>query len=112
MSQTELAGKIGVTPAQVSRMISGSRGTDNDTLIRIADALRIPAEEVFRAATGIKEKSSANQKLEGLQDDWPYLDEDQQETVSIMVKSLRRAAEDKTKVKHESKTTPRPANSG
>jgi transcriptional regulator with XRE-family HTH domain len=50
ISQKELADISGVTPAQISRAISGSRGLGTDTLLSIARALRVSPEEVFRRA--------------------------------------------------------------
>ncbi|MDX9993213.1 MAG: helix-turn-helix transcriptional regulator [Anaerolineales bacterium] len=50
ISQKELADISGVTPAQISRAIGGSRGLGTDTLTAIARALRLPPEEVFRRA--------------------------------------------------------------
>lgn len=50
ISQKELADISGVTPAQISRAISGSRGLGTDTLLAIARALRVSPEEVFRRA--------------------------------------------------------------
>lgn len=50
LSQKELAEKSGITPAQISRIISGSRGAGDDAIVAIARALRIPPETVFRAA--------------------------------------------------------------
>jgi transcriptional regulator with XRE-family HTH domain len=50
ISQKELADISRVTPAQISRAISGSRGLGTDTLLAIARALRVSPEEVFRRA--------------------------------------------------------------
>ena len=50
LSQADLVRLSGVTSAQVSRIISGSRGPGEGALRAIADALRLPAEQVFRAA--------------------------------------------------------------
>lgn len=50
MSQVELAKKSGVTPAQISRILSGQRGAEAKTLYAIAIALKVPPEEVYRIA--------------------------------------------------------------
>jgi len=50
ITQSELAGKVGVQPPQISRIISGERGPTTDLLIKIGDALRIPRAVVFSAA--------------------------------------------------------------
>jgi transcriptional regulator with XRE-family HTH domain len=53
MNQTDLADRINVTPAQISRIMSGERGTSIETLVKIADALNIRHEDIFKAAAGI-----------------------------------------------------------
>lgn len=58
ISQTDLANRIGLQPPQVSRIISGTRGTDLDVLEAIANVLKIPPEVVFRAAAGKNEKQT------------------------------------------------------
>jgi len=50
MTQAELARKSGVTPPQISRILSGTRGTEGKTLSALAHALKLPPEEVYRAA--------------------------------------------------------------
>lgn len=50
MSQADLARKSSVTAPQISRIISGSRGAEGRTLSAIAKALKLPPEEVYRAA--------------------------------------------------------------
>jgi transcriptional regulator with XRE-family HTH domain len=42
MSQQSLAQKSGITPAQVSRIISGQRGMGEKSLTAIAHALKLP----------------------------------------------------------------------
>lgn len=49
-TQVEFSRKIGITQSQLSRMLSGERGTSNETLESIARILRIPIEEIFRKA--------------------------------------------------------------
>ncbi len=39
---TDLADKVGISQAQVSRLENGQQGFRSDTLIRIAKALKIP----------------------------------------------------------------------
>ena len=46
----QLAKRMGVTNATVSNIINGMRKPKADRLNRIADALGLPAEEVYRAA--------------------------------------------------------------
>ena len=47
---TELARRANMSDAAVSRIMRGERKADPDSLIAIAKALKIPAEQVFRAA--------------------------------------------------------------
>ena len=53
MNQTDLADRINVTPAQISRIMSGERGTSIEMLVKIADALSIRHEDIFKAAAGL-----------------------------------------------------------
>ena len=50
MTQAKLARACGISTAQMSRIVSGSRGVSNDTLIAMADALQISRESILRAA--------------------------------------------------------------
>ncbi|MBI5933303.1 MAG: helix-turn-helix transcriptional regulator [Chloroflexi bacterium] len=79
MSQAELAKRIKVTPSFVSHLISGDRGTTIDILIPIADALKIPPEEAFRAAVGINKKSASKsnavEEIEYLASELPEADQ-------------------------------------
>jgi transcriptional regulator with XRE-family HTH domain len=47
--QIELAYRSGVTPGQVSRILSGTRHAGPETCIALARALNLPREEVFQA---------------------------------------------------------------
>jgi transcriptional regulator with XRE-family HTH domain len=42
LTQREFAEKVGVTPAQMSRCLTGNRGASNGLLIRISNVTRIP----------------------------------------------------------------------
>ena len=50
MSRADLAARAGVTRASISHVVSGARRAGPDLLTRIADALQLPEETVFRAA--------------------------------------------------------------
>lgn len=69
ISQTELAYQIGVTPAQVSRIISGERATTTETLTSIAHILKISPITIFRHAGLLPNANGEMVKLE----DWEYL---------------------------------------
>lgn len=64
MTQRELAVRSGITPAQISRVISGTRGVGEESLLAISRALRLPPETVFRAAGFLPPKSTHNEKLD------------------------------------------------
>jgi len=53
ISQVALADKIGLTAAQVSRIISGERNTSIDTLLLIADALQINRDVIIKVAANL-----------------------------------------------------------
>lgn len=53
MTQMELAQRISIQPSQISRIISGERGTSIEVLEAIARAIRVPVETVFREAVGL-----------------------------------------------------------
>ncbi len=42
LTTTDLADKVGISQAQVSRLENGQQGFRSDTLIRIAKALKVP----------------------------------------------------------------------
>lgn len=50
MSQADLARMSSITPAQISRIISGQRKPGEEALSSIARAFKLPPETVFRAA--------------------------------------------------------------
>ena len=64
MTQMELSKASGITPAQISRIISGSRGAGEKTLNAIARGLDIPAETVFRAAGFLPEKKKSSSDVD------------------------------------------------
>lgn len=61
INQSQLAELSNITPAQISRIISGERGASIDTLILIADILGIRREDMLRAAAGLTNLESANE---------------------------------------------------
>ena len=68
MSQQSLAQKSGITPAQVSRIISGQRGLGEKSLKAIAHALNISPITIFRKA-GLLPEGSDN----AVSEDWNHL---------------------------------------
>lgn len=68
MSQQDLAQKSGITPAQISRVISGQRGLGEKSLTALAHALRLSPITIFRKA-GILPEGGENASFE----DWQFL---------------------------------------
>ena len=52
MSQKDLADRTNMAPAQISRVISGDRGTRLENLYAIADALRMKRRDLLSIAAG------------------------------------------------------------
>lgn len=66
MTQMQLSIKSGVTPAQISRIISGTRGAGEKTLSAIAQGLNIAPETIFRAAGFLPPKKKTSMDVEGI----------------------------------------------
>lgn len=64
LSQKELAEISNITPAQISRIISGSRGAGEQALTSIARALKLPPETVFRAAGLLPPQSKRDEMID------------------------------------------------
>ncbi len=92
MTQIDLANRSGVTPAQISRVINGVRGVGNDTLLKIAGALQISPETIFRAAGLLPEKKELDPKVERINHLANQLldEEDKEELIKILELKLER----------------------
>lgn len=66
MSQTELAEKIGMTSSQISRIISGERGTTIDNLMSLADVLVVDRELILRVAANLQTKNEEEEWTENM----------------------------------------------
>lgn len=95
ITQTELARRIGVQPPQVSHIIAGDRGTTPENMLAISHALKISAEEVFRAAGLLPPNAALSQ--DGLSPKKRELlhmaEEADDETVELILDVLRSASE-------------------
>lgn len=60
ISQAELARRSNITPAQISRLLSGDRNPGDDALLGIANALQIQPEIVFEKAGILPPSSEKN----------------------------------------------------
>jgi len=77
MNQSDLARASNITTAQISRIISGTRGVGEQALTSIAHALRLPPDLVFEKAGILPPKtelSPIKRKLAHLAEDLPDSD--------------------------------------
>jgi len=63
-SQVDLSRKSGVSQAQITRVLSGERGIGAKSLNAIAHALKLPPEQVFRAAGLLPQKAENDDWIE------------------------------------------------
>ena len=63
-NQSELARRAGVSSAAISDVLSGRRQIGPDLATAIADALKIPQEDVFLAAGILRPKKDRNEIIE------------------------------------------------
>jgi len=59
LRQQDIADRSGLTAATISRLLSGERQPGIDSLVAIAKALRVPREEVFKAAGVLNSQSQS-----------------------------------------------------
>jgi transcriptional regulator with XRE-family HTH domain len=107
ISQKELADLSGITPAQISRIISGTRGIGEQSIIAIAKALRIPVDLMFEKAYGIPSKSELSPKKRELMEKVKIADDS---TVQLVIDMLDVAVRNKQRQVPNNinpKTTPR-----
>lgn len=81
MSQAELARAADISRASISDVISGRRNIGNDLAVSIARALRIPPEQIFRAAGILPAEKEANVKVEQIVYEVEKMDLDDQNEV-------------------------------
>jgi len=111
ISQTELAKMVGVQPAQISRIISGERGTTPEVLEKVASILRLPPDHVFQIAGILPAKPKANQKIEQIPHLAADLPEEEQEYILEVIEARLRIIEQKARYETERKTRMRAASS-
>lgn len=66
ISQAELARRSGVTQGTISRIMGGERNIGNDVATSISQALKLPLEEVMRAAGLLPQIPKATAKKDEL----------------------------------------------
>ena len=103
ISQKELSQKSGVTPAQISRIIGGTRGVGPDALMGIARALKLPNETVFRAAGLLPAVDELDAMIEEIIETTRHMSREEQREVLTYIR-YRKSLEKK---QTEQQTTPR-----
>lgn len=81
-SQIELSRRSGVSQAQITRVLSGERGIGEKALSAIAKALKLPPEQVFRAAGVLPKKADSDEWIEQMN-----------HKISLIPQSARKTAE-------------------
>lgn len=105
-SQAELARRAGVTQSAISLILSGSRQPGEDVSNALAKALKIPPEEVFRAAGLLPPSRNENKKINELAHLAGELPDAELENVLEFAKHRLSIAE--KKADYETKKKPRP----
>ena len=107
LSQKELAEMSNITPAQISRIINGTRGAGEQAIVSIAHALKLPPETVFRAAGLLPPQAPEDElmnEIMHLAGDLPAQDK---QDILEYVRMRNRLAEERGK--NESRTQRKPA---
>ena len=93
MSPAQLARLSNKDPGMISRLLSGERSASPETLVMIANALRLPPENVFKAAVGLPQSSDGlSLKKRELIHLAEQADDD---TIDIVIAMLEKAWENK-----------------
>ena len=97
-SQVDFAARIGVKPPQVSRIISGDRGTTLQLLDTIADVLNTPREIIYSIASQqAKKQNRRNYVIEQINMEAGDLPEVDQLDILEYTRLRRRIAEERGK---------------
>lgn len=100
-SWNKLSDIAGLSSGTIYNIKDGTRGVGENSLSAIAKALKMPQEEVFRAAGLLKPKKS-DARAERLLYQIEQLDEDDQETIETFVGAL-------LEKRHKKNTVTKPA---
>lgn len=98
MTQAELSRASGITTAGVAYLISGKRNPGQDSCVKIAHALRLPEETVFRAAGLLKPRQELDERrgrFETLLSD--LSDDDVDDLYALALSKLERRQQKKLK---------------
>lgn len=107
LSQSELARSAGVTRAAINGILTGARGPGTDLCNGIARALKIPPEEVYRAAGLLPPAPKENPIVKQITYLTSNLPEAEQQDILEFIKLRHRLAEERGT--YETKRTKKPA---
>lgn len=93
-NQAELARRSGTTTAQISRIMTGEQSPGPEVGRKIARALRVPPEEVFRHAGLLPPTPKQLEGAEELLYHYASLSEDDRKRLLIIARSLHEASEE------------------
>lgn len=97
MTQSELAHMAGLGSGTISNIMIGKRQVGQDTLVKIAHALKLPPETVFRAAGLLPPESQTTELIEQIAHLTEELPEQEQQDILEFVKLRHRLAEQRGK---------------
>ena len=81
MTQAELSRRSGISPGHITKVLNGERGLGEQGLKGIAEALKVPPEEVFRAAGLLPKIPETSAKEEQMLYLFRQMNNDQQQDV-------------------------------
>lgn len=101
---------IGVTPAQVSRLVSGERDASNDTLNEIARVFKLPPELVYQEAGHLPAESEEEKLIKQINKMMEGLSDESKQDIYEYARMRRRLEEDRSK--YNGSNQPKPRHSG
>jgi len=87
-SQADLARRSGVAPGTISRIMNNSRGVGPELLNLIAIGLRLPPEQVFRAAGLLPEQENDSPRAEEAKFLFQQIPEEDQEIIIQLMRVI------------------------
>lgn len=94
-SQSELARRSKLSPAQITRLLNGERGVGEAGLTAIAHALKLPPETVFRAAGILPPQTPENELIQQISYIAKDLPADEQEGLLEYAKLRQKLSQEK-----------------
>ena len=94
-TQAELARRSGVSTGQIARLMTGERGVGEQSVVAIAQALKLPPAQVFEAAGILPSKSLKDRLTEALELIFESLPEEEKDNVLEFAKHRQQIYEKK-----------------